>query len=316
MFCSACGRQAIGNFCTGCGKPIVRRASAPPPHFHTAAEMVRKTPAVVHAALAAHAQQAHERTLVPEPVLELSIDELETVLADEPATSAPAATGIRANNAQANNGQANNLQGDIAPIGRTPAVPPMLPVRRMADLAVTFLPDDQPQPWDEEVNYRSLVKMPEVRELIDRYASLSRKKMTGEELLQLAEKIMPTGVPLDKVMSLFQPLATQMGIGTGQERVERVQAPVGRVLVRVLCSLARHGQSLRHIRQGSDGCALEASLPSDIWALEGLLGITVVRRGGWTDVGAATKVGGQWFDWGKSRRCLDQLFADLQQDPY
>lgn len=301
MFCSASGRQAIGNFCTGCGKPLVRRASAPPPHFHTAAEMVRKTPAVAHAALAAHAQQTPARRVVPEPVLELSIDELETVLADEPATSA---------------GTGPNLAADKSPTPRTPAVPPVLPVRRMADLAVTFLPDDQPQPWDEEVNYRALVKMPEVRELIDRYASLSRKKMTGEELLQLAEKIMPTGVPLDKVMSLFQPLATQMGIGTGQERVERVQAPVGRVMVRVLCSLARHGQTLRHIRQGSDGCALEASLPSDIWALEGLLGITVVRRGGWTDVGAATKVGGQWFDWGKSRRCLDQLFADLQQDPY
>jgi hypothetical protein len=192
----------------------------------------------------------------------------------------------------------------------------MLPVRRMADLAVTFLPDDLPQPWDDEVNYRALVKMPEVRELIDRYATLSRKKMTGEELLQLAEKIMPTGLPLDKVASLVQPLAAQMGIGTSQEHVERIQAPVGRVLVRVLCSLARHGQTLRHIRQGSDGCALEATLPSDIWALEGLLGITVVRRGGWTDVGAATKVGGQWFDWGKSRRCLDQLFTDLQQDPY
>ncbi|MGD9648207.1 MAG: hypothetical protein AB7U73_21025 [Pirellulales bacterium] len=203
-----------------------------------------------------------------------------------------------------------------APQPRRTATLPALPARRMADLAVTFLPNDEPQPWDDEVNYRTLVKTPEVRELIDRYASLARKKMTGEELLQLADKIMPTGVPLDKVASLFQPLAEQMGINTGKERVERIVAPVGRVLVRLLCSLARHGQSLRHVRQGSDGCALEATLPSDIWALEGQLGITVVRRGGWTDVGAATKLGGQWFDWGKSRRCLDQLFADLQQDPY
>ena len=302
MFCSACGRPAIGNFCTGCGKPLVRRASAPPPpHFHTAAEMVRKMSAVANGALAAHAQQTRAQTEVPDLDLELSIDEL------APPVAEASAAGIQA---------AASVQVDNGAPKRTPAAPPTLPVRRMADLAVAFLPDDVPQPWDDEVNYRALVKLPEVRELIDRYASLSRKKMTGEELLQLAEKIMPTGVPLDKVMSLFQPLATQMGIGTGQEHVERVQAPVGRVMVRVLCSLARHGQSLRHIRQGSDGCALEASLPSDIWALEGLFGITVVRRGGWTDVGAATKVGGQWFDWGKSRRCLDQLFADLQQDPY
>jgi hypothetical protein len=262
--------------------------------------MVRKAPAVVQvAATVAHAQHDQQHLAVrSQPTDALTeAPELELELTHSEKSASRAATD------------------DAAP-KRTPTAPPMLPVRRMADLAVTFLPDDLPQPWDDEVNYRALVKMPEVRELIDRYATLSRKKMTGEELLQLAEKIMPTGLPLDKVASLVQPLAAQMGIGTSQEHVERIQAPVGRVLVRVLCSLARHGQTLRHIRQGSDGCALEATLPSDIWALEGLLGITVVRRGGWTDVGAATKVGGQWFDWGKSRRCLDQLFTDLQQDPY
>ncbi|MBX9790069.1 MAG: hypothetical protein K2Y37_14225 [Pirellulales bacterium] len=280
MFCSACGRPAIGNFCTACGKPLVSRGTVPAPHFQAAMQMVRKVAPVAHA-------QPSDAAVVPLRLL----PELETV--DEPPAT----------------------DAQIAPVHR-PAAPPALPARRMADLAVTFLADDQPRPWDDEVNYRALVQTPEVRELVDRYASQSRKTMTGEELLQLAEKIMPTGVPLDKVMSLFQPLATQMGIGTGQERVERIQAPVGRVLVRVLCSLARHGQSLRHVRQGSDGCALEASLPSDVWALEGLLGITVVRRGGWTDVGAATKIGGQWFDWGKSRRALDQFFADLGHDPY
>ena len=301
MFCSACGRPAIGNFCTACGKPLVSRGTAPAPHFQAAMQLVRKVVPVA----ASQAEGAFVEPLEP-------LRELETI--DESPEMKTAAPEQSIQQSASTDVQPATGAQNVAV--RRPASPPAVPVRRMADLAVTFLADDQSQPWDDEVNYRALVQTPEVRELVDRYASLSRKKMSGEELLQLAEKIMPTGVPLDKVMSLFQPLATQMGIGTGQERVERIQTPVGRVLVRVLCSLARHGQSLRHVRQGSDGCALEASLPSDIWALEGLLGITVVRRGGWTDVGAATKIGGQWFDWGKSRRTLDQFFADLGHDPY
>ncbi len=312
MFCTACGRPAIGNFCTACGKPLVPRKSAPAPHFPAAAQMVRTATPVAQAGQLEASGPRH-----PDVALRQTAPaELEQLPELEEAPPLAVDTSTPLGLIPQSRGDARvELSHHVSP-PRRPGSPPALPARRLSELEVTFLPDDAPQPWDEEVNYRTLVKTPEVRELIDRYAGLSRKKMSGEELLQLAEKIMPTGVPLDKVMSLFQPLATQMGIGTGQERVERIQAPVGRVLVRALCSLARHGQSLRHIRQGSDGCALEATLPSDIWALEGQLGITVVRRGGWTDVGAATKVGGQWFDWGKSRRCLDQLFADLQHDPY
>ncbi len=55
----------------------------------------------------------------------------------------------------------------------------------------------------------------------------------------------------------------------------------------------------------------EAKLPSDLWALEGQVVVTVERAGPGTRVEAATKIPGQLYDWGKSTRCLAKLFADL-----
>lgn len=169
--------------------------------------------------------------------------------------------------------------------------------------------------WEQELRYSELMRIIEVRALIDEHARMSRRGITGEQFLELCEKIAPHGVPLQLVASLIQPLYASWGIGTGKQRVVPIAAPVGRVMVRVLCSLAKQGQSLRHVKQASDGCLFEAALPSDLWSFEGDLLIAVRPNGSHTEVQAATKIKGQLFDWGKSNRCLDRLLADLQVDP-
>jgi hypothetical protein len=71
---------------------------------------------------------------------------------------------------------------------------------------------------------------------------------------------------------------------------------------------------LRSVTQAEDGCLLEAVLPSDLFALEGDLLVSVRRSGGLAEVRASARIGGQIFDWGKINRCLDQLFDDLARD--
>ncbi len=51
-----------------------------------------------------------------------------------------------------------------------------------------------------------------------------------------------------------------------------------------------------------------------MFALEGDLLVSVRRTASGAEVDAATKIGGQLFDWGKSNRSLDRLFADLSRD--
>lgn len=169
--------------------------------------------------------------------------------------------------------------------------------------------------WEHECQYELLLQVPAVREAIDYHARQSRKRMSGEQFLALCDKLVPCGVPLEVLASLVQPLYASWGVATGKQRTAAVAAPVGRVLLRLLCALAAGGHEIRHVQQARDGCLIESSIPSDIWSFEGDLVIAVRAQGQFTEVQAATKFKGQFFDWGKSNRCLNSLFGSLQTDP-
>jgi hypothetical protein len=179
------------------------------------------------------------------------------------------------------------------------------------ELATDVVPTGIVPEWEREVQVETILKYPGVRDAIERHAQQATKRLTGEQFLKLADKLVPLGVPLEGLVSVVQPLYARLGIKTGKERVYQVAAPVGQVIVRALCSLARHGQKLRGVTQAVDGCLLEASLPSDVFALEGDLLVSVRRSGAQAEVRGATHIGGQLYDWGKSNRCLDKLFTDL-----
>ncbi len=184
-----------------------------------------------------------------------------------------------------------------------------------APLGVTDLaPTEFAPQWNQEVRYESILKFPGVRDTIERHAKQAPRRLTGEKFLMMADKLVPLGVSLEGLVSLVQPLYARLGIKTGKERTCEVPVPVGQVIVRALCSLARHGQSLRGVTQALDGCLLEATLPSDLFALEGRLLVGVQRSGTETKVSCATHIDGQLFDWGKSNRCLDKLFTDLARE--
>jgi len=160
------------------------------------------------------------------------------------------------------------------------------------------------------------MRIPEIREMVSRHASMSRKGPSGEEFLALFDTIVPLGFSLEKLGGVVRPIYSQLGVKTGKELSETLSRPPGSVLVAALCSMARRGQVLQHVRQLEDGCLLEATLPSDIWSFEGTLYVGVRKSGTGTRVDAATKIKGQMFDWGKSKRCLDVLFSDVKANQH
>jgi len=167
--------------------------------------------------------------------------------------------------------------------------------------------------WNTEVRYELLMRDPQVRAAIDQHARLAPKRMSAEKFLALADKLIPQPVSMEGVAALAQPLWAKLGVRTGKELAGHVDAPVARVIVRALCSLARRGQPLKNVSQGEHGCSIEAELPSDLFSMAGSLHITLWRTERGTGVAASTNIDGQWIDWGKSRRCLEQLLSDLQQ---
>lgn len=166
--------------------------------------------------------------------------------------------------------------------------------------------------WSHEICYAQLLKYPEIRDRIAAAAKRYSPQMTGEELLATFDALVPTGISLQTLTKILQPLYGRLGIKTGQSSREQFAAPPGRVLVAALCSLAARGIELLEVRQAESACVLEATIPSNVWSFAGQLLVTVHGGGRETCVEAAVKITGQLYDWGKSKRALNHLFADIR----
>jgi hypothetical protein len=189
--------------------------------------------------------------------------------------------------------------------------------------AESLIPFDQvegkvvpPSNWRDSIDCQAIISVPEARARIADHASRAKKKFSGEDFLECCDSLFGSltgGVPLSIVAKIAQPLSEKLGLKTGKQRTERLAGPPGCVLVAVLCSLAERGQQLSEINQAPTSCTIRASLPSDVWALKGELLVNVRVDNGSTFLEAETIIPGQIYDWGKSNRALDRLFADITQ---
>jgi hypothetical protein len=165
--------------------------------------------------------------------------------------------------------------------------------------------------WSDLIDYEQLISIPAVRDRIARAAARSKKGISGEEILDLYGKLTGVPLPLSKLAGVAQSAYAKLGVKTGKSRSGAFAVPAGEMLVRLLCSLAKEGREVRGVHQLSDGCIVNAALPSDLWALEGDLLVSITRAGAGSRVEAATDIPGQLFDWGKSTRCLEGLLTEL-----
>ena len=157
-----------------------------------------------------------------------------------------------------------------------------------------------------------MIKNPHVKGLIQQHGAKAKTRLSGEEFLSIASNLLPVNIPLETVAKFAVPFYSKLGLKTGKRLSKTLSgAPIGKVIVAALCSLAKNGQSLREVKQLENGCLLEATMPSDMFAFEGTLYVTVGKEDHGTTVEAATHIPGQIFDWGKSKRCLDRLFRDI-----
>ena len=171
-----------------------------------------------------------------------------------------------------------------------------------------------PWDWEEDPLYENVIRVESVRSVIAQHAAHAPKVISGEAILALYDKVVQSPIPLERLAAIVQPLYASWGIRTGKERAELVTIPIGRAIAATLCSLAKHGQTLQNVEQHENGCLVNADLPSSVCALKGTLTISLHRYERETQVAATTSIPGQLYDWGKSQRCLEQLFNDLRID--
>lgn len=152
--------------------------------------------------------------------------------------------------------------------------------------------------------------------MLARQAALAPEQTNKEDLLASLDKVFKVAVPTGAVLQIVEHFNVWLGLHTTKVRKQHVALRPGRVIVNLLAALARYGQKLATVKQGPDGCTIEAVIPSDFWSFGGGLSVTVRRANQGTDVEAAVVLKGQRFDpWGKSRRLLDRLAEDLTKQP-
>ncbi|WP_406699413.1 zinc ribbon domain-containing protein [Singulisphaera sp. Ch08] len=188
--------------------------------------------------------------------------------------------------------------------------------------AMDHVPEPEPRPepepaadWSREVRHDLLITHPEVRALLKDAAKRSGTRISGEQLIKFHDKYLAKfnyGIAVGDVASIAAPLFTRLGVKTGKARSEVILAPIGHATVAALCSLTAHGITMKDVEQASDGCVIEATIPPDLLVYEGTLVVTLADLGDRSRVDALTKIGGQYFDWGKSTRLLDRLFTDIR----
>jgi hypothetical protein len=156
---------------------------------------------------------------------------------------------------------------------------------------------------------------PEVKQLIADAAKASKAGMSAEEFMKLADPILKASgagaVPLQLIAEVAAPMYARMGIKTGKDAKNGYKTPYGRVLAAVLCALASRNQRLVAIHEGTDGCVVEAEIPSSMTTWTGRLSLTLERKPEGTLVTSAAVFEGQASDWGRAKRILDDMHQDI-----
>ena len=170
--------------------------------------------------------------------------------------------------------------------------------------------------WSHEINYETLLKNPQVHDLLARQIPPA-KTLSGEDISEAGAKLFktPIPVPIVPLMTVTHDLYVHLGVKTGKSREQTFPSPPGEILVAILCSLIRSGNPVQSVQQASDGCILICQIPSSMFTLAADLIITITCEPTLTRVSAATRVAGQLFDWGLSNRILNRLFTDLAAPP-
>ena len=122
---------------------------------------------------------------------------------------------------------------------------------------------EPPSDWSRESRYAVLIAHPEVHELLAHASARAGKRVPIEKVFEVYDKLMSKslyGMSSAALTPIAAAIGTRLGIKTGKEGSEAIDAPIGRAIVAVLCSLASRGYPIKDVHQAQDGCAIEATL--------------------------------------------------------
>ena len=169
-------------------------------------------------------------------------------------------------------------------------------------------------PWTETLDYANLLSQDEPRERIASAAKMAENNLSGDDFLAVLDAVSPIGVSWSKLTGAIVPIFDKLGFHTSQQSQGLFDASPGRVLLAALCTLASRSLTIRDVHQGDNECSVVADIPLGIITNPGQLVAIFELAGPAVAVSLSTRIKGQWYDWGKSKRMIDDIYAGIQFD--
>tara|TARA_R110002049_G_scaffold2750_7_gene22094 strand:- start:38808 stop:39464 length:657 start_codon:yes stop_codon:yes gene_type:complete len=169
-------------------------------------------------------------------------------------------------------------------------------------------------PWTQTLDYANLTSQDEPRDRIAAAARSAENNLSGEDFLAIVDAVSPIGVSISKLTGAIVPIFDKLGFHTSHQSQGMFQAEPGRVLLATLCTLASRSLTIKDVHQGDNACSIVADIPLGIITNPGQVVVALELSGTAVIVSLSTRINGQWHDWGKSKRMIDDIYAAIQFD--
>jgi hypothetical protein len=160
--------------------------------------------------------------------------------------------------------------------------------------------------------YRQVVDDRHCQEILKWAAAEADTQMSGEEFLTSAAKVVAVPLPLGAIGAGLSRGYAALGVTTGKTQTYIVDQPYGYVLLAVLAFLAASAMPIVDVADTNDHSLIQAVLPSNPFTWKGRIIVTLRADGRRVHLEAATKISGQMYDWGRSKRTLVKLFQAVE----
>ena len=179
------------------------------------------------------------------------------------------------------------------------------------------MPDLQPNDWTMQLNYETLLSVPAARARIAASSRGASIGLTSQDLLAIFDAVSPVGISLEKLNTALLPIYDKLGIKTLRWAQDRFVAPPGRVLLALLCVMARESLIVTEVQQDVDLCQMAVDIPSSLVTNQGQLFVLLQADTSGVYLEMRTRIPGQLVDFGISKRLIQTILtgiaADLQQ---
>lgn len=169
--------------------------------------------------------------------------------------------------------------------------------------------------WKNEVDYKKIIRHPDILDLVANYSKKSKNKLSGEELINKFDLVFGTaaGLSIGFLAEILVPIYSRLGIKTGKSDSIKLNKSIQEVFVRTMCSLVKNNHPIEEFHKAKDGLILIGKIKSDLRSFGGKVLIELRDNNDFIDTKIQTVIKGQLYDWGKSKQIVKIILKDIRE---